>query len=265
MTDAITVTGLYRYPVKGLSPESLTRVRLEQDQPIPLDRAWAIENGPSRFDPAVPAHVPKIAFLMLMRDERLATLQTEFDEATQTLTIFRGGKQVCRGNLSAKIGRSLVEQFLAAYMKDSLRGPPRIVSAPGHSFSDDPGKYLHIVNLASLAELERVMGRKLSHLRFRPNVVISGPAAWAEFGWLGQEVRIGTGGVRLEVVERVARCAATNVDPETGARDADIPARLRREFGHSDFGVFARVSARGTLACGDGIVLPAASRKPATP
>lgn len=251
MTDKITVTGLYRYPVKGLSPQALPHVRLEQGETMPFDRAWAIENGPGRFDPDAPRHLPKAAFLMLMRDERLATLQTSFDEATQSLTIARGGKQVSRGDLTTRTGRSIIEQFLAAYMKDSLRGPPRIVSASGHSFSDIAAKRVHIINLATLADLEREIGRKLNPLRFRPNIIVSGPAPWAEFGWIGQELRIGTGGVRLEITDRVDRCAATNVDPETGARDADIPARLERQWGHRDFGVYAKVTARGVLTCGD--------------
>ncbi|MDO9383717.1 MAG: MOSC domain-containing protein [Hyphomicrobiaceae bacterium] len=262
MTDDITVTGLYRYPVKGLSPQALPRVRLEQGETMPFDRAWAVENGPGRFDQNAPRHLPKAAFLMLMRDERLATLQTSFDEATQTLTIARGGKPVSRGDLATKTGRSIIEQFLAAYMKDSLRGPPRIVSAPGHSFTDIAEQGVHLINLATLADLERVMGRKLNPLRFRPNIVISGAAPWAEFGWLGQELRIGSGGVRLEITDRVGRCAATNVDPETGARDADIPARLERQWGHRDFGVYAKVTARGVLTCGDAVSTSAA-RAPA--
>ncbi len=63
-----------------------------------------------------------------------------------------------KGDLSTKAGRALIEQFFAAYMKDGLRGPPRIVDAPGHSFSDVAAKCLHIINLASLRELERVDG-----------------------------------------------------------------------------------------------------------
>ena len=66
----------------------------------PFDRAYAIENGPGRFDPEHPAHLPKINFLMLMRNERLATLETHFDDATETLTIWRAGKQVARGDLT---------------------------------------------------------------------------------------------------------------------------------------------------------------------
>jgi uncharacterized protein YcbX len=255
VADDIKVTAIYRYPVKGLSAQPMTEVRLEQGETIPFDRAWAIENGPSRFDPCAPRHLPKIAFLMLMRDERLAALQTGFDQDTRILTISRGGKPVVRGDLETRTGRALIAQFMAAYMKDSLRGPPRILHAPGHSFSDVAAKVVHIINLASLAELERVIGRRLDPLRFRPNIVVAGAPPWAEFAWLGRELRMGSRGLRLAPTARVVRCPATNVDPATGARDADIPALLLRQWGHTDFGVYARVSERGMLAVGDSMRL----------
>ena len=80
----------------------------------------------------------------------------------------------------------MIEQFLAAYMQEELRGAPRVVFAPGHSFSDVAAKCLHIVNLASVRELERVVGRPVNPLRFRPNVVIDGGEPWVEFDWIGQ-------------------------------------------------------------------------------
>ena len=86
-----SVTALYRYPVKGLTAQPLERVALTVGETIPYDRSWAIENGPGRFDPEAPRHLPKVAFLMLMRDERLATLAAEFDEETTTLTLRRDG------------------------------------------------------------------------------------------------------------------------------------------------------------------------------
>lgn len=247
-----SVRGLYRYPVKGLSPEPLESMRLRAGEAAPFDRAYAIENGPGRFDPENPQHLPKINFLMLMRNERLATLATSFDDATQTLTIRRGGKQVARGELTTPIGRKMIEQFLAAYMQDELRGAPRIVFAQGHSFSDVATKCLHIVNLATIRELERAVGRPVSPLRFRPNVVIDGPDAWEEFNWIGKEFT--AGGARLEVFKRTERCAATNVDPETGKRDMAIPAELQRMRGHSDLGVYARVMQDGELALGDALI-----------
>ncbi len=251
MTDPSgpSVRGLYRYPVKGMSPEGMERMPLLAGQTAPFDRAYAVENGPGRFDPQKPAHLPKINFLMLMRNERLATLQTRFEDETETLTVLRGGKQVARGDLRTPIGRNMIEQFLAAYMQEELRGAPRVVFAPGHSFSDVAAKCLHIVNMASVRELERVVGRPVNPLRFRPNVVIDGGEPWVEFDWIGQPVHLG--GVPLEVLKRTERCAATNVDPDTGKRDMAIPTALQRAFGHTDFGIYARVTADGTIAVGD--------------
>ncbi|MEW5964120.1 MAG: MOSC domain-containing protein [Pseudomonadota bacterium] len=248
-----TLAALYRYPVKGLTPEPLGSVSLAAGDTIPFDRAYAIENGPGRFDPDAPRHLPKITFLMLMRDERLATLEARFEEASETLTILRAGKQVARGQLTTKIGRQMIEQFLAAYMKDSLRGAPRIVSAPGHSFSDVAAKCVHIVNLASVRDLERLAGRPLSPLRFRPNLVVDGLPAWSELSLVEREIEVG--GVRLAVFKRTERCAATNVDPSSGVRDMAIPAVLQRSLGHTDFGIYARVVTGGAISVGDRVVV----------
>jgi uncharacterized protein YcbX len=248
------VNALYRYPVKGLTPERLDSVALRPGETLAFDRAYAIENGPGRFNPDAPRHLPKINFLMLMRDERLATLRSSFDDATRTLTISRGGKPVVRGALDTALGRQLIEQFVAAYMKAELRGAPKIVQAPGHSFSDVAAKCVHIVNLASVRELERATGRKVDPLRFRANVYIDGLAPWAELNWVGKE--IGIGPARLEVLARTQRCEATNVDPETGARDMAIPAALLRTWAHQDFGIYAKVTTGGEIAAGAPIGVP---------
>ncbi len=245
------VTALYRYPVKGLSAEALSEAALSPGETVPCDRIYAIENGPGRFDPENPKHLPKVNFLMLMRNERLATLETRLDDTSHVLTILRQGKQVARGALQERLGRQMVEQFLGAYMKDALRGPPRIVSAPGHTFSDVPAKWLHIVSLASLRELERVMGRPLHPLRFRANLHIDGLPPWEEFSWVGKTLQVG--GVRMEIVQRCQRCEATNVDPETAARDSGIPAVLQRTWGHTDFGIYAKVVDGGTIKTGDAV------------
>src|SRR3984893_4667980 len=93
------IAGLYRYPVKGLSPEPLPSVALGVGQTLPADRRYAIENGPSGFDQAAPAWLPKSQFLMLMRNERLAGLQTHFEDDSHVLTIREHGKIAAQGNL----------------------------------------------------------------------------------------------------------------------------------------------------------------------
>src|SRR5213078_3645485 len=148
------IQSIYRYPVKGLSPESLAQVRLEPGQTLPADRRYAIENGPSGFDPAAPSYLPKIRFLMLMRNERLAQLETRYDDATNTLAIHREGRELARGDLSTREGRLAIEAFFRRFMPSELRGSQKVLQADGHSFSDVSPKVVSIINLVSVAAIE---------------------------------------------------------------------------------------------------------------
>jgi uncharacterized protein len=245
------IASIYRYPVKGLSPEPLPYVALGIGQTLPADRRYAIENGPSGFDAAAPAWMPKSQFLMLMRDERLAGLQTHFEDNTHLLTIRESGKVAARGDLETAEGRAAIEAFFATSFAHELKGPPKVISGGGHSFSDVARKVVSIINLGSVAAIENMIGLPVHPLRFRANLYVSGWPAWHEFGLLDQTLAIGD--IRLKVVKRIVRCAATNVDPETAARDLDIPHTLMRRLGHAECGVYAEVIAGGTISVGDAI------------
>ena len=245
------IVSIYRYPVKGLSPEPLPRVELALGQTFPGDRSFAIENGPSGFDPATPQYFPKTRFLMLMRNERLAALHTQYDDASHTLSIRENGNEVARGDLESVEGRAAIERFFASDFAAELKGLPKILAGNGHSFSDVAKKVVSIINLASVQAVEEVVGQPVHPLRFRANLYVGGWPAWSEFNLLGQTLAIGD--ARLKVVKRIVRCAAVNVDPETAARDLNLPQTLMRHFGHADCGVYAEVVAGGSIAIGDGI------------
>ena len=246
------IVAIYRYPVKGLGPDRLESAELVPGGTIVGDRLYALENGPSGFDPAQPAYLPKSRFLMLMRNERLAALRTAFDQATHTLAITADGREAARGDLRAPEGRAAIEAFFTAFCAHELRGPPKMLHAPGHSFSDVARKVVSIINLASVASLETVIGAPVHPLRFRANLYVQGWPAWSELGLVGREIAIGKS-ARLKVVKRIVRCAATNVDPDTGVRDLAIPDTLLQNLGHTDCGVYAEVIAGGLVACGDRI------------
>lgn len=253
MGDSARIVGLYRYPVKGLSPEPLAEVTLEAGGTFPWDRAFAIENGGHDFVPANPKHFPKIKFLMLMRDERLAALKSRFEDASTTLHIAKDGREVLAANLMSDDGRRALEDFMRVYMEKELRGSPRLVHAPGFSHSDAPAKLVSIVNMASVRALEEKLGAHVHPLRFRGNVYVEGLDAFEDHAWVGK--RFGMGDARFKGIHKTVRCAATNVNPETGARDMEIPKTLMRHWGHADLGLYAEVESPGTLRPGDRIVL----------
>jgi uncharacterized protein YcbX len=249
------IASLYRYPVKGLSPEPLPRVALRAGETLPADRRYAIENGPSGFDPAAPVWMPKSYFLMLMRNERLAGLRSHFEDDRNLLTICENGRVVARGDLETAEGRAAIEALFATNFAGELKGPPKVISGGGHSFSDVAKKVVSIINLGSAAAIEAIVGLPVHPLRFRANLYVSGWPAWHEFELLGQTLAIGD--ARLKVVKRITRCAAINVDPESAARDLDIPPTLMRRLGHTECGIYAEVVAGGTIGVGDAIATEA--------
>ena len=125
---------------------------------------------------------------------------------------------------------------------------PKIYSAQDHSFSDVSAKCVHIINLNSVRELERIMGKPVDPLRFRANLVIDGPKAFSELDWVGRT--LGNDDIAVKVFKRTQRCAATNVDPSNGVRDMTIPELLNEYLGHSDFGIYAMVTKSGMIETG---------------
>ena len=257
---SITVSSIFRYPIKGLSAELLAQVTLAAGQSIPHDRRFAIAHATTNIDLKKPEWLPKTRFFMLMRDEKLAQLQTRFDEHSGFLAIERFGQLLFNARITDALGRQSFEAFFAEFLMDCPGGPPRLVEAPGHTFSDAKQKpnsttykYISLVNLASVSDVERVARVPVDPNRFRANVYFEGTPAWSELNWVGMELRLGK--ARLRVVSLTTRCPATAVNPTTAERDLDIPRILQEEFGHNYMGVYAEVVEGGMVETND-LLLP---------
>lgn len=251
----ITIHSIYRHPVKGLTPESLDRVDLSPGNALPNDRRFALALGSTPTGTAATEWMPKTSFLMLQRDERLAQLETQFDDETDTLSVFRQGNQVARGKLTDGIGRSTIEGFFAAFMKEESRGQPKIIEAAGdHVLSDHNAPVISILNMASIKDLERVTQKPVDPIRFRANLWFEGTAPWHEFEWIGKKIAVGD--VTLAVTDRITRCAATHVNPATAERDMNIVKTLQMGFRHTEFGVYAKVESTGRINVGDTLNSP---------
>lgn len=249
MSQNVEIEAIRIHPVKSLSEQDLDSAELTVGEGLENDRRFAICHRASRFDPAEPAWQPKSQFLNLMRHERLAKLQSHFDPATGVLTLERGGRPVAKGDITTHVGRDLINQFLSAFVGTEARGAAKLVELTEGSLADRNSPYISIINAASVRDLERVVRQNLDPKRFRGNLLIDGSDPWAEFGWVGDTFAVGT--AELKIVERIGRCPATNVNPETADRDANIPKALLDGYGHSDCGVMAIVTKTGTVHKGD--------------
>ncbi len=248
-----TIAKICRYPIKGLSAEVLDSVSLSPGRGFPSDRRFALTLGTTPISGPTTEWMPKTSFLNLLRHEKLARLNTRFDDETGTLAIERKGKPIAKGDITTTVGRAMIEEFFAAYMGEAAHGRPKLVEAEADAMlSDHPNIVVSLINLGSVKDLERVTGAAIDPIRFRANVYLDGLEPWAEFNWVGKDIRLGA--VNLSVTQRIDRCGATNVDPETGERDLNLPKDLQRGFGHSDMGIYAAVTAAGDVVPGDKLI-----------
>ena len=246
---------LYRYPVKGLTAEALEWTEVEEGSCIPWDRAFALAQGDSGFDPAAPAWRQKANFMCLMKNARIASLFSFFDPRTGMLAIRAPDGSAVVENALTEAGRDRIGAFLSEYLGEETRGTPRFHHVPGHSFCDQRAKVVSLINIASLRDYEARVGGRRHRRRFRANVWFSGASAWSEREWVGQSLQLG--GAVLRVVKPITRCAATEVNPMTAERDMNPVEELRSLYGHIELGVHAEVVEGGRFAVGDAIeVLP---------
>jgi len=248
------VTALYRYPVKGLSPEPLDSVTLDAGDGFPMDRRMAITNGSWIFDADAYSPRPKSQFLMLARHEALAALRTRVDPDGDTLTITTPDDRRIVARMGDDASLDALSGFLRDYLGGDIAGQPRLVRSDVHRFTDvsvvSPAMMsaVSLINLASVRDLERVMGCAVDPLRFRANIYFDGGRAWDEHDWIGREFTLDN--LRLRVLKRTRRCPATCVDPASGIRDLNVPQALFDHFGHRDMGVYAEVLEGGKLSPG---------------
>ena len=246
------IQAIYRYPVKGLTPEPLPSTDLAVGETVPGDRLYAIENGPSGFDPAAPRHQPKARYLMLMRNERLATLSARLEPVDHVLTIEHGGREAVRATSKARKGAPRSRRSSRSSAPTTCAGRRRSCTRPATAFPTWPARSSRSSISPRSRHWRMPSARRSIRCAFAAMSMSSGWPAWHEFALLGREIAIGKD-ARLKVVKRIVRCAATNVDPDTGIRDLAIPETLERAFGHADCGVYAEVVGAGRIAVGDAV------------
>lgn len=258
-----SVRGIYRYPIKGLSPQPLPGVAIEEGKPFPFDRIFALVRPGVSFETEEPRWAKKGLFLMLMLEDSLARVRTQLDVETLQLDVFSPNARIEPGsrqlpllsvNLGSVEGRAAAEAFFFRQV-GKLKAQPRLVQSRHGHFMDKPDNVISCINLATLRSLEAKWGGTSVHpLRFRANFYIEGLRPWEELDWVGSDIRLGD--VLFRVDRRNGRCSATNVNPVSGERDMDIPGALRKSFGHKDLGVYLVAQSSGKVVLGDPVTVP---------
>ena len=107
------IQNLYHYPIKGLSAQRLARVELRKGEGFPFDRVFGFARHDSGFDVNDPRPLPKDRFIVLVKEERLAGLDTTFDPVKRHLRIEIANNNALVADLSTEEGIAHAVRFFS--------------------------------------------------------------------------------------------------------------------------------------------------------
>jgi uncharacterized protein len=258
------VVALYRYPVKGLTPEARTSLHVLPEGRVAGDRALAFRFADSGLPPT--AWSRKYGFAVLVNAPGLARLTASFDERTRRLRIALGDTVLAEDGLD-DAGRerlaAAVERYVLELPDNPLSGhrerlPLRLIGdGVTPRYQDNEAGQVTLHSRESIAALGSALSQPaLDEKRFRSNIAIEGVPAWTEHEWIGKRLRIGD--IELEAVKPKVRCLATHANPDSGERDLPVMQTLVSVFGHEQptlgIGLLTR-GAGGEIRVGDAVTL----------
>lgn len=259
------LSGIFVYPIKACGGVSLVQSELVA-RGLAFDRRYMLVDRHGTF--ITQREVP-----------RLSLVQTAFSgDGIVVSTAGRGNLELPRERVSSLERRPyrvwdssgtalrnadgsrwfseyLGDDVSLLYMPDDEQravNPKR--ARPGDIVSFADGYPLLLISEASLADLNARLPQPIGMDRFRPNLVLSDCAPYAEDGFAS--LRIGERSFRG--VKRCERCVVTTIDPATataGKEPLRTLAQYRREDGKVWFGMNLIHDACGKLDLGDTVSL----------
>ncbi|MBW4961916.1 MOSC domain-containing protein [Sulfitobacter sp. CW3] len=242
------VRALYRHPIKSHGREAIERVHLTQGQTMPWDRVWAVTHEATKFDADQPAWASCHNFMIGSRTPGLVGIWATLDASERAVTLTHQdlAPLTIQPDVAADVARFL--DWVAPLCPASRAAPTAIVAVPDRGMTDSAYPSISIMKTASHHAVADALGVEITKERWRGNIWLDDIAAWAEFGWIGRDVKIGD--AVLRICESIKRCPVTNTNPITGERDTATLDILNSAFGHQNFGVYAEVIKSGDIALG---------------
>ena len=263
---SVHLSGLFLYPVKSCGGIGVTEWEVDRFG-LRYDRRWMVTTPHGQF--LTQREIPALATVRVrIAPPHLRLAAPGLPELVTALAPM-GGRPIATKVWDDQVSVvapdhkaddwfSLVvgQEVVLAYMPDEVvrEVDPSYAPDGGRTGFADGFPFL-VIGQASLADLNARLAAPLPMNRFRPNLVVTGSAPFAEDDWRYIKV----GGIPMQVVKPCSRCVVTTTDQATGRRESDEPLRtlasFRRQDGKVMFGQNVVHYGSGSLRLGDAVTV----------
>jgi len=227
----IKVSQLFIYPVKSLGGISINTAQLT-DRGFQYDRRWMLVDEQNQF--MTQRQFPEMALLQTGISEEGISISHKKNSSKEILIPFSG---FINQNITVKIWNDYcdalpAEKFINEWFSDMLQFSCRLVYMPDDSLRKVNGRYavqdndvtsfsdgypIMLIGQSSFDDLNTRLEIPLPINRFRPNIVITGSAAFEEDEM--EEFLIG--GIQFFGVKLCERCAITTINQDTSEKSKE--------------------------------------------
>jgi len=239
------ITEIRLYPIKSCAGISVDSARLEP-RGFAWDRRLMLVDEHGRF--LTQREHPEMALIRVRRSARGWAVDAEGKKTLELPEQLVTGADQPVSIWKDRLALGVAEPRVNEWFTDTLRLSCQLVQMSeqhvrpiksgrgrsGDQVSLADGAAVLLTSEASLAALNQRLEKPLEMIRFRPNLVVTADAAFAEDRWR----RIRAGAATFDVGWACTRCVVTTIDPDTGEKDPNgEPIHTLKRFRRGPEGV----------------------------
>ena len=241
-----TISSINYCPVKSISFQSIDHCEIKKNIGILGDRIFAFsknldQNQVKLFERNPEDRIGKWNKILTLKNSPFLN-KYNFLLKEEKLTLTFKEKEILTIDVNISSERQKLSNKIIE-LENSLKEPIVLMKNKDFPFFDttiskklDFINSVSLINVQSIIDFQKKIGKEIEVPRFRGNICIDGLKAWEERNWIGKIIKIND--ISFKVEKNIPRCVAINLKPKTDNNSLNLLHSLKKTYNHFDMGIY---------------------------
>ena len=258
-----TISSINYCPVKSISFQSIDHCEIKKNIGILGDRIFAFsknldQNQVKLFERNPEDRKGKWNKILTLKNSPFLN-KYNFLLKEEKLTLTFEEKEILTIDINISSERQKLSNKIIE-LENSLKEPIVLMKNKDFPFFDttiskklDFINSVSLINVQSIIDFQKKIGKEIEVPRFRGNICIDGLKAWEERNWIGKIIKIND--ISFKVEKNIPRCVAINLKPKTDNNSLNLLHSLKKTYNHFDMGIYLTPLNDGKIKISDTVGL----------